>query len=87
MPDFECFKYCEQFFVMDVVVELGRGKSLRMKSDWVNVTCKGHGDIGVRVVGRAALPTSDLKGSSGRQGKMTRLGLRRRSQNRLFARP
>ena len=35
-PDFECFKYREQFFVMDVIVELGQGKSLRMKSDWVN---------------------------------------------------
>ena len=36
MPDFECFKNREQFFVMDVVVELRRGKSPRMKSDRVN---------------------------------------------------
>ena len=36
MPDFECFKYSKQFFVMDIVVELRRGKSLRMKSDQVN---------------------------------------------------
>ena len=36
MPDFECFKNCEQFFVMDVVVELGWGKSPRVKGDWVN---------------------------------------------------
>ena len=36
MPDFEHFKYHKQFFVMDIVVELGRGKSLRMKSNWVN---------------------------------------------------
>ena len=36
MPDFEHFKYRKQFFVIDVIVELGRGKSPRMKSDWVN---------------------------------------------------
>ena len=36
MPDFEHFKYCEQFFVMDVVVELRWGKSPRVKSDWMN---------------------------------------------------
>ena len=36
MPDFECFKYCKQFFVVDVVVELRRGKSLRVKSDRMN---------------------------------------------------
>ena len=35
-PDFECFKYREQFFVIDVVVEFGRGKSPRVKSDWMN---------------------------------------------------
>ena len=38
MPDFECFKYHEQFFVMDVVVELGRGEGPRVKSDWMNFT-------------------------------------------------
>ena len=38
MPDFECFKYCEQFFVMDVVVELRQGKSLRVKGDRMNFT-------------------------------------------------
>ena len=36
MPDFKCFKYCKQFFVVDVVVELGEGKSSRVKSDWMN---------------------------------------------------
>ena len=36
MPHFECFKYCEQLFVVDVVVELGWGKSPRMKSNRVN---------------------------------------------------
>ena len=36
MPDFECFKYHEQFFVVDVVVELGKGKGPRMKSNRVN---------------------------------------------------
>ena len=36
MPDFECFKNRKQFFVMDVVVELRRGKRSRMKSDQVN---------------------------------------------------
>ena len=38
MPDFECFKYCEQFFVVDVVVELRQDKSLRVKGDWMNFT-------------------------------------------------
>ena len=37
MPDFESFKYCEQFFVMDVIVELGWGKSPRVKGDWMNL--------------------------------------------------
>ena len=36
MPDFERFENHEQFFVMDVVVELGQGKSLRVKGDWMN---------------------------------------------------
>ena len=36
MPDFECFKYHEQFFVVDVIVELGQGKGPRMKSDRMN---------------------------------------------------
>ena len=36
MPDFEHFKYREQFFVMDILVELGQGKSLRVKSDRMN---------------------------------------------------
>ena len=36
MPDFECFKYCKQFFVVDIIVELRRGKSLRVKGDWMN---------------------------------------------------
>ena len=36
MPDFERFKYREQFFVVDVVVELGRGKSPRVKGDRMN---------------------------------------------------
>ena len=35
-PDFECFKNCEQFFVVDVIVELEWGKSLRVKGDWMN---------------------------------------------------
>ena len=35
-PDFECFKNCKQFFVMDIVVELGQGKSLRVNSDQMN---------------------------------------------------
>ena len=36
MPDFECFKYCKQFFVMDVVVELRRCKSPRVEGDQMN---------------------------------------------------
>ena len=36
MPDFECFKYCEQFFVIDIVVELGWGESPRVKGDQMN---------------------------------------------------
>ena len=36
MPDFERFKYCKQFFVVDVVVEFGWCKSPRVKSDWMN---------------------------------------------------
>ena len=35
-PDFECFKYCEQFLVMDVIVEFGWGKSPRVKGDRMN---------------------------------------------------
>ena len=35
-PDFECFKNCKQFFVMDIIVELGQGKSLRVNSDQMN---------------------------------------------------
>ena len=35
MPDSEHFKYHEQFFVMDVVVELRRGKSPRVKGNWM----------------------------------------------------
>ena len=38
MPDFECFKYHEQFFVMDVIVDLRWGKSLREKGDQMNFT-------------------------------------------------
>ena len=38
MPDFECFENCEQFSVMDVIVELGWGKSLRVKGDWMDFT-------------------------------------------------
>ena len=38
MPDFECFKYHKQFFVVDVVFELRRGKSLRVKSNQMNFT-------------------------------------------------
>ena len=38
MPDFECFENCEQFSVMDVIVELGWGKSLRVKGDQMNFT-------------------------------------------------
>ena len=38
MPDFECFKYREQFFVMDIIVELGWSKGLRVKGDWINFT-------------------------------------------------
>ena len=38
MPDFECFKYCKQFFVVHVIVELGWGKSLRVKGDQMNFT-------------------------------------------------
>ena len=38
MPDFECLKYCEQFFVVDIVVELRQDKSLRVKGDWMNFT-------------------------------------------------
>ena len=36
MPDFECFKYCKQFFVVDIIVELRRGKSLRVKGNHMN---------------------------------------------------
>ena len=36
MPDFECFKNGEQFFVMDIIVELRWGKGLRVKSDWMD---------------------------------------------------
>ena len=37
-PDFECFKNCEQFFVMVIVVEFGWGKSLGVKGDRMNFT-------------------------------------------------
>ena len=33
MPDFECFENGKQFFVVDIIVELGQGKSLRVKGD------------------------------------------------------
>ena len=36
MPDFECFENCEQFFVVDVIVEFGQGKSPRVKGNWMN---------------------------------------------------
>ena len=36
MPDFECFKNCEQFFVVDVIVEFRQGKSLRVKGNQMN---------------------------------------------------
>ena len=36
MPDFEHFKNCKQFFVMEVIVELGQGKSLRVKGNRMN---------------------------------------------------
>ena len=36
MPDLEHFKYCEQFFVMDIVVELGQCKSQRVEGDQLN---------------------------------------------------
>ena len=35
-PDFERFKYREQFFVVDIIVELGQGKSLRVKGNRMN---------------------------------------------------
>ena len=38
VPDFEHFKYHDQFFVVDVVVELGQGKSSRVKGDQMNFT-------------------------------------------------
>ena len=38
MLDFERFKYHEKFFVVDIVVELGWGKTLRVKGDWMNFT-------------------------------------------------
>ena len=37
-PDFECFKYCKPFFVMEIIVELGWGKSPRVEGDWMNFT-------------------------------------------------
>ena len=38
MSDFECFKYHKQFFVMDVIVELGWCKNPRVEGDWMNFT-------------------------------------------------
>ena len=38
MPYFECFENGEQFFVMDIVVELRWGKSLRVKGNWMDFT-------------------------------------------------
>ena len=37
MPDFEHFKYCEQFLVVDVMIELRWGKSPRVKGDRMNL--------------------------------------------------
>ena len=51
MPDFECFKNCEQFFVVDVIVELRWGKSPRMKSDRMNLSSVG--DMVERIAVRA----------------------------------
>ena len=36
MPDLERFNYCKQFFVVDVIVELGWCKSLRVEGDQMN---------------------------------------------------
>ena len=38
MPDFECLKNGEQFFVVDIIVELGWGKGLRVKSNQMYFT-------------------------------------------------
>ena len=34
-PDFECLKYYQEFLVVNVVIQLQRGKSVGMESDWV----------------------------------------------------
>ena len=41
-PDFESFKYRKQFFVVDVIVELGWGKSPRVKSDQIDLVVSGR---------------------------------------------
>ena len=34
-PGLERLKYCQEFLVMNIVIQLRRGESARMESDWV----------------------------------------------------
>ena len=42
MPLFECFVDCEQFFVIDFIVQLGRGHSPGVEGNWMNVAILGR---------------------------------------------
>ena len=39
---FECLVDCEQFFVIDFIVQFGRGHSPGVEGDWMNVTIFGR---------------------------------------------
>ena len=42
MPDFESFENCKQFFVVDIEVEFGWCKGLRVKSDQMDLICQSE---------------------------------------------
>ena len=37
----ECFKYCQEFLVMNVVIQFQRGKSVEIESDWMEFRIRG----------------------------------------------
>ena len=40
-PGLECLKYCQEFLVVNVVIQLRRGESAGMESDWVEFGIEG----------------------------------------------
>ena len=35
LPGLEHFKYCQEFLVVNIIIQLQRGESVGMESDWV----------------------------------------------------